>query len=73
MSSELRNTLLTGATDPVLTFEFIKADLGISHSTFHRGLRRELPIVRLSAKRLGVRRSDYEKWKAARVVAPVAA
>jgi predicted DNA-binding transcriptional regulator AlpA len=66
--SGLRETLLAGAADPVLSFEFIKADLGISRATFHRGPRRQLPVVRISDRRLGVRRSDYEAWKAGRVI-----
>lgn len=67
-SRELRDVELARSGDPVLSFEFIKADLGIAHATFHRGPRRELPVVRLSARRLGVRRSDYEAWKASRVL-----
>ena len=68
--TELREALLNGAADPILDFDFIKADLGISHATFHRGPRQELPIVRISARRLGVRRSDYFAWKTAKVSAP---
>ena len=66
--SDLRDTMLAGSADPVLTFEYIKADLGISHATFHRGPRRQLPVVQISDRRLGVRRSDYEAWKAGRVM-----
>jgi hypothetical protein len=65
--SSLRETMLEGAADPVLPFSFIKADLGVSHATFHRSVRHELPVVQISDRRLGVRRSDYEKWKASRV------
>lgn len=71
--SELRDTMLAGASDPVLTFEFIKRDLGIAHATFHRGPRHELPVIQISARRLGVRRSDYEAWKASRVTGGKAA
>ena len=66
--SDLRDTMLAGSADPVLTFEYIEADLGISHATFHRGPRRQLPVVQISDRRLGVRRSDYEAWKARRVM-----
>jgi hypothetical protein len=58
------------AFDPILDFEFIKSDLGISHATWHRGPRQELPVVRISARRLGVRRSDYLAWKQAKISAP---
>jgi predicted DNA-binding transcriptional regulator AlpA len=66
--SELHDTMLAGMADPVLTFKYIKADLGISHATFHRGPRRQLPVVQISDRRLGVRRSDYEAWKAGRLM-----
>ena len=49
------------------------SDLGISHATFHRGPRRQLPVVQISDRRLGVRRSDYEAWKASRVITARAA
>jgi hypothetical protein len=65
---ELRDSILAGSGDPVLSFDYIKADLGISHATFHRGPRRQLPVVQISDRRLGVRRSDYEAWKAGRVM-----
>lgn len=68
--TDQREALLSGAADPVLDFEYIKADLGISHATWHRGPRQELPIVHISARRLGVRRSDYLAWKAAKIIAP---
>ena len=64
--SELREALLSGAADPILDFEYIKADLGISHATFHRGPRQELPIVRISARRLGVRRPEFQPDRADR-------
>ena len=59
--------------DPVLTFDHLIADLGCSKATFHRGPRQELPVVRISERRLGVRKSDYERWKASKVIAPVRA
>ena len=33
---ELRNDLLEGAADPILTFAFICADMGCSPATFYR-------------------------------------
>ena len=66
--SELRDAILAGSADPVLGFGYIKADLGISHATCQRGPRRQLPVVRISDRRLGVRRSDHEAWKAGRVI-----
>ena len=63
----LRDTMLEGAADPVLTFAFIKADLGVSHATFYRSLRHKLPVVQISDRRFGVFRSNYEKWKDSRI------
>lgn len=68
---DLREVLLTGSSDPVLDFKFIAADLGISKATFHRSVRPKLPVVQLSPRRLGCRKSDYEAWKAH--LAPAAA
>jgi hypothetical protein len=59
--------------DPVLSFNFLIADLGCSKSTFHRGPRRELPVVQISTRRLGVRKSDFERWKATKLLQPVRA
>jgi hypothetical protein len=69
MMTALRDELLASAApDPVLDFAYIQADLGISKATFHRGPRHEMPVVRLSARRFGVRRSDYEAWKISRLL-----
>jgi hypothetical protein len=59
--------------DPVLSFGFLIADLGCSKSTFHRGPRHELPVVQISPRRLGVRKSDFDRWKASKIQAPVRA
>ena len=71
----IRNSLsiVPGEPDPVLAFDYLIADLGCSKATFHRGPRHELPVVQISPRRLGVRRSDYERWKASKIQAPVRA
>ena len=63
----VRDATLAATADPVLGFEFVKADLGISHATFFRTVRHQLPIIQLSTRRFGVRKSDYEMWKQSRV------
>ena len=65
----VRDAVLAVTSDPVLTFEYIKGDLGISHASFFRSVRHELPIMQISPRRFGVRRSDYEAWKQSRVKA----
>jgi predicted DNA-binding transcriptional regulator AlpA len=71
----IRNSLFLfpSEPDPVLPFEYLISDLGCSKATFHRGPRHELPVLQISQRRLGVRRSDYEKWKASKIQAPVRA
>ncbi|WP_191057564.1 hypothetical protein [Geminicoccus harenae] len=61
------------AGDPILSFDELIADLGCSKATFHRGPRHELPVVQISERRLGVRQSDYERWKASKIQAPARA
>ena len=58
---------MPGSRNPILTFAFIKADLGVSHTTFYRIFRRQLPVVRISDRKLGVLRSSYERWKSSRL------
>lgn len=55
----------SGGDDPLLSFKEIVADLGCSRATFHRTIRHQLDTARISARRLGVRRSVYDAWKAA--------
>jgi hypothetical protein len=45
-------------------------DLGASRTTFIRSILPLLPVVEISARRRGVRLSDYLKWKASRVRVP---
>ena len=63
----VRDATMAVTADPVLGFEFVKADLGISHATFFRTVRHQLPIIQLSTRRFGVRKSDYDAWKQSRV------
>lgn len=48
--------------DRVLTFAECQRRLGVSKATFHRSLRRKLPVVRLSDRRFGVRESALQRW-----------
>ena len=63
----LRDATLAVTADPVLGFEFVKTDLGISHATFFRTIRHQLPTIQLSTRRFGVRKSDYDAWKQSRI------
>ena len=63
---ELLARAIAENADPVLSFAYIQSDLGICRGTFFRHVRHFLPIMRISKRRLGVRKSDYENWKAAR-------
>lgn len=56
--------------DPVLTFGYIRGDLGCSYTTFFRVIRPQLPVVQISPRRLGVRKSDYETFKQSLIRAP---
>ena len=53
--------------DPVLDFNYIIADLGVSRPTFFRHVRPTLDVMQVSPGRLGVLASTYRAWKAARV------
>jgi hypothetical protein len=48
--------------DPLLSPEEMCRDAGISMATWRRNWRHHLPIVRISPRRIGVRRSA---WRAA--------
>lgn len=50
--------------DPILSYFECAAELGISLATFRRSALPELPVVELSARRRGIRRSDLEARKA---------
>jgi predicted DNA-binding transcriptional regulator AlpA len=80
----LENLLLASATqglshdddivvDRILPLAEVERLLDLSHSTFHRAVRPTLPVIRLSARRLGVRASDLRRWQAARLQAPAQA
>jgi predicted DNA-binding transcriptional regulator AlpA len=52
--------------DRVLSFNEIIERLGISKPTFFRSIKPQLPIVFISARRQGVRESDFEAWLVSR-------
>jgi predicted DNA-binding transcriptional regulator AlpA len=60
------------ALDPILTINEIAELDGTSVATIRRGIRagRGPPIIQLSARRIGVRQSDYEAHCEARVRRP---
>jgi hypothetical protein len=60
-------------TDPVLSFAYCAADYGVSLATFKRSILPDLPVVEISDRRKGVRRSDHEARKARRTRKPKAA
>ena len=59
--------------EPVYGLEVIRRSLGLSKAGFYGspdGPYRTLPIIALSERRRGVRKSDYETWLAARTRRP---
>lgn len=46
-------------TDPILSFNFMAAEAGVSLASFKRDLLPYLPVVALREHRRGVRRSDW--------------
>jgi hypothetical protein len=48
--------------DPILSPEEMWTDAGVSPSTWQRNWRHKLPMIRVSARRIGCRRSA---WRAA--------
>jgi hypothetical protein len=53
-------------TDPVLSFAECAADYGVSLATFKRSILPDLPVVEITDRRRGIRRSDHEARKARR-------
>ena len=49
------------ADDPVLSPAECCEDAGIGITTWKRVYRHKLPIIRITPKRIGVRRSDWRK------------
>ena len=49
---QLRDIAMARTADPILSFDYIKGDLGIAHATFHRSVRHLLPVIQLSTRRL---------------------
>jgi hypothetical protein len=61
--------------EPIYGLEVIRRALGLSKSAFYGppdGPYRTLPIVAISERRRGVRKSDYELWLGARTREPTA-
>jgi hypothetical protein len=61
--------------EPIYGLELIRRALGLSKSAFYGppdGPYRTLPIVAISERRRGVRKSDYELWLGARTRKPAA-
>jgi hypothetical protein len=50
-------------TDPVLSFDYCAADYGVSRATFRRNILPDLPVVEITDRLRGVRRSDHEARK----------
>jgi hypothetical protein len=48
--------------DPILSPEEMCRDSGISMATWRRQYRNELPIIQMSPRRIGVRRSDWQRY-----------
>ena len=53
-------------SDPLLSINFVLTDLGITRWLFNKAVLPSLPLVRVSTRKAGVRRSVYENWKASR-------
>ena len=53
-------------TDPVLSFAYCAADYGVSFATFKRSILPDLPVVEITDRRRGIRRSDHEARKTRR-------
>jgi hypothetical protein len=51
-------------TDPILSYAECAADYGVSIATFKRAILPHLPIVQITDRRRGIRRSDHEARKA---------
>jgi len=51
-------------TDPVLSYAECAADYGVSIATFKRSILPDLPVVEITDRRRGIRRSDHEARKA---------
>lgn len=64
----LRERLVENATsDPVLSISEMRADAGVSLSTFRRSWLPDLPMIQLSERRRGCLRSAYERLKTSRM------
>ena len=59
--------------DPIIGLEVIRRTLGLSKATFYGEISSTLPVITLSARRRGVRRSAYEAWLEGRTRQPLSA
>lgn len=57
-------------TDPLLAYNFMAADAGVSLATFKRAILPFLPVVEVTEHRRGVRRSAWERHKTSRTRPP---
>lgn len=65
--------IATNTPEPLLTFEDVRKLLTVSESTLKRLIRdEELPVVRISARRIGFRPSDVTAYQEARGAKPAA-
>jgi hypothetical protein len=73
VARERAEILARDDTDPILSFVYCAADLGISLATFKRSVLPDLAVVEITDRRRGIRRSDHEARKASRTRKPKAA
>jgi len=71
---EARAEILSRAdTDPILTYNQMAADAGVSIATFKRAILPYLPVIAVTEHRRGVRRSDWQAYLQSRTRKPRAA
>jgi hypothetical protein len=73
IKAERDEVLRRSDTDPLLTYNNMAADAGVSLATLKRAILPFLPVVEVTEHRRGVRRSDWERHKRSRTRAPRAA
>jgi hypothetical protein len=73
IKAERADILRRTDTDPLLTFNFMAADAGVSLATFKRAILPHLPVVEVTEHRRGVHRSDWRVYLASRTRGPRAA
>jgi hypothetical protein len=63
VARERAGVLARADADPLLSYAECAADLGVSLATFRRSVLPDLPVVEISARRRGIRRSALEARK----------